>query len=103
MATTTRIELLRVTDGEPLLTATAMSLLLGVPVADLHNARRDDTKGTMYLPNEWMKNGKRRTREAMAHTGDTDLISGLTYWAHQDHGASVEIDPAGTVFMVAAI
>lgn len=97
---TIRIELLRVTDGEPLLTAKAMSLLLGVPVADLHGARRDHTNNIMYLPNEWVKNGKRRTNEAMAHTGDTDLISGLTYWAYQDHGASIEIEADGTVYMV---
>ncbi|EUA37190.1 hypothetical protein I549_5907 [Mycobacterium avium subsp. avium 2285 (R)] len=91
MTTTTRVELLRVTDGEPLLTATAMSLLLGVPVADLHDARRDDTKGTMYVPHEWIRKGRRRTKEATAHAGDDDLLSGLTYWAHQDHGAAIEI------------
>jgi hypothetical protein len=103
--TTNNIELARMAedgDDDVLLSATAMSLLLGVSVADIERLRADRCTSTMYLPKEWVKQGKRRTKEAQAYTGDNDMLGGLAYWAAKDYGAAIEIDTYGAVFMASA-
>lgn len=95
-----RVELARMLNDEPMLSATALSLLLGIPVADLERVRTDHGTCTMYVPEIWVKGGRRRTREAQANTGCDDMISGLAYWAAKDHDAVLEIDDHGVVYMV---
>ncbi|MCV7091767.1 hypothetical protein [Mycobacterium interjectum] len=82
----------KVINGEPMLDATAMSLLLGVDeqlIAAL--PRRDFANGYTPIPQEWIRNGKRRAKEAAAHTGSNDMVSSLTYWAAKDRGAELQI------------
>ncbi|ORB75943.1 hypothetical protein BST44_02740 [Mycobacterium scrofulaceum] len=91
-----RIELARVNDAgdDVFLSADAMSLLLGVPAANIRQLDQEP------LPEVWVKAGQRRRKEAVAHTGSNEIIEGLRYWAAHDHDAVLEIDSALTVFMV---
>lgn len=82
---------IRVTDidGEPMLDATAMSLLFGVRTEEV--SALPIGNGTTRLPTEWLKRGRRRAREAMAHTGSDAMLDNLRYWARQDHAAELEV------------
>jgi hypothetical protein len=84
--------IVKVIDGEPMIDATVMSLLFGVD-EQLINAlsRRDTANGYTPIPMEWIRNGKRRAKEAAAHTGNNDVVSALTYWARKDRGALLQI------------
>ncbi|OBB07093.1 hypothetical protein A5668_01385 [Mycolicibacterium fortuitum] len=76
----------------PLLPAEAMSLLMGVPVEEIraHSGGEQGT-GVMTLPQEWVKAGRRRAKEAHAH-GHGGMVEAMTYWAARDHGACLEIE-----------
>jgi len=43
------------------------------------------------MPDTWVRAGKRRALEAVAHTGVDGLLPTLTYWAAKDRGAQLEI------------
>lgn len=96
------VELLRRDDAgdDPLFTFEAMSLLLGVSAAHIRELWWDPD-ADYRLPEVWAKSGLRRRKEAEAHTGSNDLLDGFAYWADRDHGAAIEIDAHGTVYMVA--
>jgi hypothetical protein len=75
--------------GEPMMCASDMALLFGVTLADVHALPFAD--GVSLIPREWIQRGRRRTREAAAHTGSDDLLDVLTYWARADHGADLVV------------
>ncbi|MCU1697351.1 MAG: hypothetical protein JWR34_3414 [Mycobacterium sp.] len=77
---------------DPQLPAEAMSLLLGVSVDEIRAHGRENGTGVTAMPHRWMRAGRQRAFEAQAHTGCTDMVSGLRYWAKKDHGAHLEID-----------
>ncbi|BBY19022.1 hypothetical protein [Mycolicibacterium litorale] len=77
--------------GERLMSATAVALLMGVPVAEVEQVW-DTSVGPACLPAEWIKAGKRRSAEARAHTGGTSAAIALAYWARKDFGAEIEFD-----------
>lgn len=74
---------------EPMLDDRAMMLLFGVDPAAIRALPTVD--GAARIPREWVKRGRRRTREAQAATGSTDLLDVLQYWAERDHGAALEV------------
>ncbi|OBA66048.1 hypothetical protein A5633_03010 [Mycolicibacterium elephantis] len=76
-------------DGDVLLPAEAMALLLGVPALLIEQHRVDN--GVMSLPDEWIRQGRRRASEAKAHTGSDAMLDSLKYWARKDHNAQLEI------------
>lgn len=79
----------RDTAGEPLLDGQGMSLLFGVPLADIHAL--PPVGGGSPIPREWVKRGRRRAREAMARTGSDNVLDVLDYWADKEHGTSVTV------------
>lgn len=72
-----------------MLDAQALALAFGVEVAAVRAL--PIVNGTSRIPREWARRGKRRAREAMAHTGSTALLDALRYWARQDHGAELRV------------
>ncbi|BBZ60139.1 hypothetical protein [Mycolicibacterium monacense] len=76
-------------DGEPMLDSEAMALLFGVRTEDVRAL--PTVNGVSTIPREWVKRGRQRTREAMAHTGSDFIIDGLRYWARRDHNAELEV------------
>jgi hypothetical protein len=75
--------------GEPMIDATCMSLMFGVTTADVQALPM--TNGTSPIPREWIKRGRRRTREAAAATGSAELLDILKFWARRDHDAYLEV------------
>lgn len=75
--------------GEPMLDSAAMALLFGVHVDEVKALPM--INGASPIPREWIKRGRQRTREAMAHTGSDFIIDGLRYWARRDHDAELEV------------
>jgi hypothetical protein len=80
---------IRSVDAEPILDSQAMALLFGVSVQDVLALPMHD--GASRIPNEWVRRGKRRTKEAQAHTGSDFILDILLYWAQKDHGADLEV------------
>jgi len=79
----------KIIDGEPMLDKYCMGVLLGVePDAMLALPVED---GKSKIPRDWIKRGRRRAREAMAHTGSDAMLDCLRYWAPKDHGAELEV------------
>lgn len=76
-------------DGEPMLDSAALALLFGVELDAVRGLPVKD--GVSAIPNMWVKRGRRRSREAMAHTGSDAMLDGLRYWARKDHGAELEV------------
>ncbi|BDB44554.1 MULTISPECIES: hypothetical protein [Mycobacterium] len=76
-------------DGEPVLDAAAVELLFGVEQAAFTALPLID--GRVRLPREWVRRGKRRAREAMAHTGSDTMTDCLRYWARKDHNAELQV------------
>lgn len=75
-----------------LVPAEAMSLLLGVPVEEVHAHIKCERGFTnLPLPNNWVRQGRRRASEAHASTDKDDVVSVLRYWAEKEHGAELEI------------
>jgi hypothetical protein len=80
-----------VVNGELLIDAAAMAVLCGVG-EDLVSAhwRHSPSDAYVTFPPAWMRAGKRRAKEAVAHTGKDDLLSVLEYWVRQA-GSELEI------------
>lgn len=87
--------LLKVIDGTP--SFAGISLLYGVPVAQLEALPRPVT-----LPDEWARQGRRRAREAEAHTGSNDVVETLAYWASRDLNAAVTLEDGVAYLMTFA-
>jgi hypothetical protein len=78
-------------NGEPMIDTAAMSLLFGIDEATIA-AHWDTMTGDMLtLPAEWVRNGKRRAKEASANAGVNDVVAMLSYWAMKDLGATLWI------------
>jgi hypothetical protein len=88
--TTTPIELTRTIDGEPMMSATAMGLLFGIDTDTVEQYMRTNiVGGALRFPPEWIKAGRRRSKEAAAATGSNDVFDILAYWARRDLGAEI--------------
>jgi hypothetical protein len=70
-------------NGHPAPSLAALSLLFGIPMADL-----DDTYP--YL-DEWFDSARQRRDEAIAATGCEDVFSALEYWATKDLGRRIVV------------
>ena len=57
----------------------AMALFFGVDLAAVNALPMED--GTSPIPREWVRRGKRRASEARAHTGSSELIDAMEFWA----------------------
>lgn len=88
MTATYTIEI-RTVCGEPMLDARAVALLVGVRPEDV--TALPVVNGAMRLPRHWLQQGRRRTREAAAHTGSSAFEDVLSYWARRDHNAELEV------------
>lgn len=89
MTDDTAIKIATVVDGEPMISAHGLSLLLGVPVDEI--AAHRQANGNTHLPAEWLKAGRRRRGEAASHTGKNEMVAALWYWARKDHNARLEV------------
>lgn len=87
--TTTITTEIRNVDTEPMLDAQAMALLFGVSVQDVLALPLQN--GASPIPNEWVRRGKRRAKEAMAHAGSDFILDILAFWAQRDHGADLKV------------
>lgn len=87
--TTMTIRVLVSPEHGEMLPVEAMSLLLGVPAEEIRV--RKIVNGRTALPPEWLKSGRRRSKEAQAH-GHTDMVGAMSYWAKMDHGADLVIE-----------
>jgi hypothetical protein len=85
------VEISRLIDGVQMVTATGVSLLMGVAADDLPDGE---------IPQEWIKSGRRRSAEYRAHTGRADMLGSLAYWAEKDHDADLVEDDDGTIWMI---
>jgi hypothetical protein len=82
----------KLVDGDQLLNADALALLFGVDAALIKAYGRNNiTDGHVTFPPEWIKRGKRRAREALAHNGSNAMLDSLQYWARKDHGAELRV------------
>jgi hypothetical protein len=75
--------------GGPLLDPTALGLLFGIAPETIRAQVHYDSEGYATFPLEWIRAGRRRAREAAAHTGIDDMGAVLAYWARQDHNAEL--------------
>jgi len=75
--------------GEPMLCSKALALMFGVDVAALRAL--PIVAGSSTIPTEWIKRGRRRTREAAARVGSSAFEDVLGYWARQDYDAELEV------------
>jgi hypothetical protein len=84
------IVLTELVNGEPMVSADGMALLFGISVELIraHSKKATHAGGTP-MPEAWLKAGRRRSREAQAATGYTDMCSALAYWARRDLGVDV--------------
>ncbi|WFS11851.1 hypothetical protein [Rhodococcus aetherivorans] len=73
-------DLYTVVDGEPMIGPKGMSLLLGVPLRDIFAESKRSNGEHFTLPAEWIKSGRRRSKEYQAATGQTDMLGALEYW-----------------------
>ncbi len=82
--------LIETIDGEPMLSADALSLLFGVPTEDINKfSKEHSTAAGTVFPQTWLQAGRRRAREAAAATGENDILSALSFWAARDRNAIV--------------
>ena len=77
---------IRYVNGEPMLDDVGTALLFGIQPEQLAGLVAD---GPAALPAEWVKQGRRRAREAMSRTGTTAMVDAMAYWAGKDHGAKL--------------
>lgn len=95
--TITPIELTRTVNGEPMMSATAIGLLFGIDADTVeHHMKTHIVKGALRFPPEWVKAGKRRSKEAAAATGSNDVFDILAYWAKRDLGAEIVFTDDGS-------
>ncbi len=66
-----------------------LALLYGVPLTDINAL--PIANGCIRIPSEWVKRGKRRVKEAEAHTGSDFVLDIMQFWAQRDHGADLEV------------
>lgn len=96
---TTTIKLGRTSTGEPALDSNSLGLLFGRPAALVREymfANIDD-RGRVDFPKPWMRAGRRRSREAAAATGSSELEAILACLARRDLGAEIIfVDGAAT-------
>jgi hypothetical protein len=100
MTDTGRIELARMIDGEPMIGVGGMSLLFGMPTTDVEQLRIEH--GTTHLPDDWVRRGKRRAKEAKRWGQSGAMLDALAYWAAKDLDAHLVEDVDGTVWAVTA-
>lgn len=67
-------------DGEPVVSAKGLSILLGVPLDQVRALASFRGTGVDALPPEWVKAGIRRSKEYQAATGRDDILGALEYW-----------------------
>lgn len=78
-------------DGEPLLDAEGMALLYGATADEIRSHMTSDDHDPTKLPLELRKQGRRRAREAMAHTSIDSVQSALEYWADREYDSDIQI------------
>lgn len=71
-------------DGEPVVSAKGLSVLLGVPVDQVRALAQFRGTGVDSLPPEWVKAGIRRSKEYQAATGRNDMLGALEYWQQRE-------------------
>lgn len=71
-------------DGEPVVSAKGLALLLGVPEDQVRALAMFRGTGVDSLPAEWVKAGKRRSQEYQAATGRDDMLGAFEYWAQRE-------------------
>ena len=71
-------------DGEPVVSAKGLALLLGVPEDQVRALALFRGTGVDALPAEWVKAGLRRSKEYQAATGRDDMLGALEYWARRE-------------------
>lgn len=71
-------------NGEPVVSAKGLALLLGVPEDQVRALALFRGTGVDALPDEWVKAGKRRSKEYQAATGRDDMLGALEYWAQRE-------------------
>jgi hypothetical protein len=67
-------------DGELCIDNAGIRLLLG-----LSEEQAAAMLNLTDMPAEWHQQGRRRSKEAAAHTGSEDLLDILEYWAAKDY------------------
>lgn len=75
--------------GEPTVCSSGLALMFGVAPTDV--TALPVNGGQARIPREWLQRGRRRTREAAAHTGSASFEDVLCYWARQDHDAELRV------------
>lgn len=71
-------------DGEPVVSVKGLAILLGVPLDQVRALALFRGTGVGALPPEWVKAGKRRSKEYQAATGRDDMLGALEYWAAKE-------------------
>ena len=71
-------------DGEPVVSAKGLALLLGVPEDQVRALALFRGTGVDALPTDWVKAGLRRSKEYQAATGRDDMLGALEYWARKE-------------------
>lgn len=80
------------TDDDVLVDAMAGALLMGIPVDEVCVYMPDDGVTAIdVLPADWLRQGRRRSREAAAHMGTECLVDTLRFWAYVDFGATLVV------------
>ena len=72
---------MRQLNGRPVIAAEGAALVFGI--------RADQIRPGVAFPRKWVKQGRRRSSEAKAHTGSSDLFRVMAYWAAKDHNAEI--------------
>lgn len=90
------IELTRNVNGEPMMSAAAISLLFGIDADTVEKYMTANIiGGALRFPPEWIKAGKRRSKEAAAATGSNDMFDILAYYARRGLGAEIVCSDSG--------
>lgn len=88
--------LVAITDDGPLFSAAAVSLLTGVPEAEVAAEIADQSISTLEaLPLAWTQAARRRASEAAAVTGTRDAATAMRFWAAQDHNVELIVETDG--------
>ena len=84
--------LIRRSDGEVTLSVQGASLIFGVPSEHLD--------GRTDMPEEWIRRGRRRAREAAAHGDDDTVVCVLDYWARKELTDAGVLDLGAEVVLI---
>lgn len=85
------VELVREIDGEGRFSPAGVALIAGLNVTDVKAWWGLDVVAA-DLPKDWKRQGRRRSSEAKAATGSSNVVAALRYWAVKDYAADVEVD-----------